>query len=130
MGCNTTSRCESNANLWFATLIDPFAFLSIRSKSHFQRALSTRYSSKSSHEESAAAAAKQQSSASVRGTVASAAATAAEAKKKRTYACPHPHCFNEYRQLGGLRYHLAHVRPSVEIFLFRSTGLLFFFSVC
>ncbi|KAI6045097.1 hypothetical protein EDC04DRAFT_3105251 [Pisolithus marmoratus] len=32
--------------------------------------------------------------------------------KKKQYACPHESCPNRYKQLSGLRYHLAHGHPS------------------
>lgn len=35
-----------------------------------------------------------------------------EKLKKRIYSCPRPDCPNEYKQLSGLKYHLAHVSPS------------------
>lgn len=31
-------------------------------------------------------------------------------KIKKQYCCPHQGCPNRYKQLSGLRYHLAHVR--------------------
>ncbi|KII93703.1 hypothetical protein PLICRDRAFT_26811 [Plicaturopsis crispa FD-325 SS-3] len=33
----------------------------------------------------------------------------AERKKNKCYRCPRPDCVKDYRQLSGLRYHLAHV---------------------
>ena len=35
-----------------------------------------------------------------------------KAKAKKMHLCPHPDCPNQYKQLSGLRYHLAHVRIS------------------
>ncbi|KAH7927401.1 hypothetical protein BV22DRAFT_284883 [Leucogyrophana mollusca] len=32
-------------------------------------------------------------------------------KGKKQYSCPHDNCFNKYKQLSGLRYHLAHGHP-------------------
>ncbi|KAI0963145.1 hypothetical protein AcW1_000307 [Taiwanofungus camphoratus] len=32
-------------------------------------------------------------------------------KAKKTFACPHPQCLNQYKQLSGLRYHLLHGHP-------------------
>lgn len=31
-------------------------------------------------------------------------------KTKKLHSCPHPDCSNRYKQVSGLRYHLAHVR--------------------
>ncbi|KAG9314620.1 hypothetical protein JVU11DRAFT_5425 [Chiua virens] len=34
-----------------------------------------------------------------------------EDKTKKQYKCPHENCPNRYKQLSGLRYHLAHGHP-------------------
>ncbi|KZT06298.1 uncharacterized protein LAESUDRAFT_726121 [Laetiporus sulphureus 93-53] len=39
-------------------------------------------------------------------------ATPAVTKPRKTYPCPHRHCPNRYKQLSGLRYHLAHGHPN------------------
>ncbi|KZT65566.1 hypothetical protein DAEQUDRAFT_768737 [Daedalea quercina L-15889] len=35
-------------------------------------------------------------------------------KPRKTYPCPHPGCLNQYKQLSGLRYHLAHGHPAEQ----------------
>ncbi|EIW86473.1 hypothetical protein CONPUDRAFT_161215 [Coniophora puteana RWD-64-598 SS2] len=74
------------------------------SKAHFQHAISTTIM-RTSFNASVEAA---QSSASSGG---GGSPEDGEDKGKKQYVCPHDNCFNRYKQLSGLRYHLAHGHP-------------------
>ncbi|KAF8446231.1 hypothetical protein L210DRAFT_3642485 [Boletus edulis BED1] len=47
----------------------------------------------------------------VPASVAASTSSRGEDKTKKQYTCPHENCPNRYKQLSGLRYHLAHGHP-------------------
>ncbi|KAF9243835.1 hypothetical protein BU15DRAFT_42731 [Melanogaster broomeanus] len=70
------------------------------SKAHFQFAITSTYVT--SYISSLSVPASGEGSTSAEG----------EDKTKRQYVCPHNNCPNRYKQLSGLRYHLAHGHPT------------------
>lgn len=71
-------------------------YITVRSKTHFQQALSSVTQTPPRPEPEATSVSRD--------------ATDSLAKRKKTFPCPQPGCRKEYKQLSGLRYHLAHVR--------------------
>lgn len=71
------------------------------SKAHFQHAITSSFVS--SYISDLAVPASVEASASAEG----------EDRAKKQYKCPHENCPNRYKQLSGLRYHLAHVSIGV-----------------
>ncbi|KAF8559370.1 hypothetical protein OG21DRAFT_1503273 [Imleria badia] len=69
------------------------------SKAHFQHAITSSFVS--SYISGLAVPASVEASTSNQG----------EDKTKKQYKCPHENCPNRYKQLSGLRYHLAHGHP-------------------
>lgn len=69
------------------------------SKAHFQHAITSTYLT------------PYMEGLSVPASVEASTSGQTEAKKKQ-YACPHENCPNRYKQLSGLRYHLAHGHPA------------------
>ena len=94
MGFNTIYKCR------FLPLFQLLALLTlvIRSKVHFQQALS------------ATAAVSTQSEGPTDAEDAPSAAN--KGKKLKVFKCTHPNCMHQYRQKSGLRYHLTHVCSS------------------
>ncbi|KAN0078361.1 hypothetical protein V8E55_010418 [Tylopilus felleus] len=70
------------------------------SKGHFQHAINSSFVS--SYISGRAVPASLEASTSSQG----------EDKAKKQYKCPYENCPNRYKQLSGLRYHLAHGHPS------------------
>lgn len=69
------------------------------SKAHFQRAITSTYVT------------PYMEGLSVPASVEASTSGHTETRKKQ-YACPHDSCPNRYKQLSGLRYHLAHGHPA------------------
>ncbi|KAF9229618.1 hypothetical protein BS17DRAFT_771690 [Gyrodon lividus] len=69
------------------------------SKAHFQHAITSTYVT------------SYISGLSVPASVEASTSTEEEDKTKKQYQCPHQNCRNRYKQLSGLRYHLAHGHP-------------------
>lgn len=72
------------------------------SKAHFQHAISTSFVS------------AYVSGLVVPESVEASTSTEGEDRTKKQYPCPHENCPNRYKQLSGLRYHLAHVSTDVR----------------
>lgn len=100
MDCSTTFRCELDCRYdgQCLTAICP------SSKAHFQHAITS--SIVSTYISGLAVPASVEAS-----TVTS---SEGEDRTKKQYKCPHENCPNQYKQLSGLRYHLAHVSISVS----------------
>lgn len=80
---------------------------------YYDKALTTRllYRSKAHFQQAISASLNRQGEA----TTTEGAGAPSTAPKKKLFTCPLPNCPNQYKQMSGLRYHLAHVRtPSVE----------------
>ncbi|KAH7883869.1 hypothetical protein F5I97DRAFT_1813546 [Phlebopus sp. FC_14] len=70
------------------------------SKAHFQHAITSTYVT------------GYISDLSVPASIEASMANGENVKTKKQYLCPHQNCPNRYKQLSGLRYHLAHGHPS------------------
>ncbi|EGN96827.1 hypothetical protein SERLA73DRAFT_161809 [Serpula lacrymans var. lacrymans S7.3] len=71
------------------------------SKAHFQRAISSTFAQTSYSDEKEG----------IPPAVEASTSTESSEAQKKLYKCPHPTCHNRYKQLSGLRYHLAHGHP-------------------
>ncbi|KAI9572691.1 hypothetical protein HD554DRAFT_2014921 [Boletus coccyginus] len=69
------------------------------SKAHFQHAITSSYVS------------SYISGLAIPESVEASVSSEGEDKTKKLYKCPHENCPNRYKQLSGLRYHLAHGHP-------------------
>ncbi|KIJ21484.1 hypothetical protein PAXINDRAFT_104614 [Paxillus involutus ATCC 200175] len=70
------------------------------SKAHFQHAITSTY------------VVSYIGGLSVPASMEASTSTEGEDKARKQYQCPHQHCPNRYKQLSGLRYHLAHGHPA------------------
>lgn len=97
MDCSTIFRCELDRcyEKHCLTAICP------SSKAHFQHAITSSYVS------------SYISGLAIPESVEASVSSEGEDKTKKLYKCPHENCPNRYKQLSGLRYHLAHVRTRV-----------------
>jgi len=98
MDCSTIFRCELDCRYeeHCLTAICP------SSKAHFQHAITSSYVS------------SYISGLAIPESVEASVPSEGEDKTKKLYKCPHENCPNRYKQLSGLRYHLAHVRIRVS----------------
>lgn len=108
MGCSIIFSCKSSA----VAIMDDRVFMLHRSKAHFQQALSSSLLGRKE------------------ATPVSTTDDGADKPQKRVHPCPRADCPKEYKQLSGLRYHLAHVSTWEDFLLlsklttssFRVTG--------
>lgn len=99
MDCSTIFRCE------LYCCYDGHHLIAIypSSKAHFQHAITSSIVS------------SYISGLAVPASVEASTVTSSEGEdKKKQYKCPHENCPNRYKQLSGLRYHLAHVSIRVS----------------
>jgi hypothetical protein len=97
MDCSTIFRCELDRCREGLSNVSP------SSKAHFQHAIT-----------SSLVVSSYICGLAVPESVEAPMPSEGEDKTKKQYKCPHENCPNRYKQLSGLRYHLAHVSVRVS----------------
>ncbi|CCM00327.1 uncharacterized protein FIBRA_02357 [Fibroporia radiculosa] len=100
LGGSTPFRCglAGCKKSWKLQSINGLQYHLQVSKTHFQQALSNASATSIAPEDSTNAPLNS--------------AGGSRPKSKKIYPCPHQQCRHEYKQLSGLRYHLAHGHPA------------------